>query len=319
MRHFIGVDIGGTSVKLGVIQFGERFQVLKQTAITTCPEDPAIVFVKRIAEAVKQISRDAGSPRIDGIGVGCPGLIDPWAGVVRTSPNLKNMPGFQLKKNLSELTGLPVELQNDANAAVLGEWLFSPASKGVKNMVLLTIGTGVGGGVVCDSHLLVGAANGATELGHVKVEYDRGAALCGCGKRGCVEAYAGVAGIRRIANEMIARGDKTTLKAGENLTTREIAMAASAGDLVGRQALKQVGFYLGRAIATFLETFNPEKVVLGGGASAAIEHLMPGIDQALDEYSSFAFTRNMCKIERSAFPDDINIIGAAATYLNSHR
>ncbi len=316
MSYLVGVDIGGTSVKLGLIQFGDTFKVVKQTSIATQSQDPAELFVKRIAAATRQL---AGAEQVSGIGVGCPGLIDPWNGMVRTSPNLKNMPGFPLKQKLAEFSGWPVEIQNDANAAVLGEWLFSPSSKSVKNMVLLTIGTGIGGGVICDGHLLVGAANAATELGHVKVEYHDGAP-CGCGKRGCVEAYAGVAGIRRIGNALIAKSNgKTTLVASDTLTTKDIAIAAAKGDKVACEIFHVVGKYLGRSIATFIDTFNPEKVILGGGASAAVDLLMPGINAGLDEASSFEFTRKMCKIERSAFPDDINVIGAAATYLNSHR
>ncbi len=318
MSFLVGVDIGGTSVKLGLIQYGETFKVVKQSSIPTQAEDPANVLVERISKAVKELVESAGNPAVEGIGVGCPGLVDPWAGIVRTSPNLKNMPGFELQKTLSQCTGLPVAVQNDANAAVLGEWLFSPHSRNVRNMVLITLGTGVGGGVVCDSHLLVGAANAATELGHVKVEYTNGA-LCACGKRGCLEAYAGLAGIRRIANELIASGIPTTLKAGNGLTTKDIAIAAGAGDEVGKRTFYEVGKYLGRGIAICLETFNPEKVLLGGGASAAIDFMMPGINAALDECSSFTFIREMCKIERSAFPDDINVIGAAAVYLNSQR
>lgn len=313
MSFLVGVDIGGTSVKLGLIQCGEAFAVVKQSAIATQSADPATVLVGRIAAAVKELS--AGY-KVEGVGVGCPGLIDPWKGVVRTSPNLKNMPGFELKASLVKLTGLSVEIQNDANAAVLGEWLFSPASKGVKNLILLTLGTGVGGGVVCDGHLLVGADNAATELGHLKVEYSNGAP-CGCGKKGCIEAYAGAAGIVRIAKDKIAKGGKTSLTG--DFTTKEISIAAGEGDAVAKETLFAVGMHLGRGIAHLLETFNPEQVILGGGASAAIEHLMPGIQAGLDETSSFEFTRKRCKIERSAFADDINVIGAAATYLNAHQ
>ena len=313
MSFLVGVDIGGTSVKLGLIQSGETFAVVKQASIATQSAEPASVLAQRIAVAVKDL---AAGYKVEGAGVGCPGLIDPWKGVVRTSPNLKNMPGFELKASLVKLTGLPVEIQNDANAAVLGEWLFSPASKGVKNLILLTLGTGVGGGVVCDGHLLVGADNAATELGHLKVEYADGAP-CGCGKKGCIEAYAGAGGIVRIAKAKIARGEKTSL-AGE-FTTREISIAAGKGDAVAKETLFAVGRYLGRGVAHLLETFNPEQVILGGGASAAIEHLMPGINAGLDEVSSFEFTRKRCKIERSAFADDINVIGAAATYLNAHQ
>jgi glucokinase len=266
---------------------------------------------------VKALIQEAGSPNVAGVGIGCPGLIDPWKGTVRTSPNLLSLPGFRLRDQLSENMGLPAEIQNDANAAVLGEWLFSPASKGVKNMCLLTLGTGVGGGVVCDGHLLVGSDNAAAELGHLKAEYSHGA-LCGCGRRGCVEAYVGSAGILRTAREMIAANPKTSLKDEKDLTTKDISQAAAGGDQVARDILRKTGEYLGRGISLLIETFNPEKVVLGGGASAAIDYLRPGIEAAVKEFASFDFTRDRCKIERSAFPDDINVIGAAATYLNAH-
>lgn len=317
MQSIVAIDIGGTSVKLGLIQCGEQFQVVKQASIPSQVQDPARVFAQRIAAAVKQLIQESGGPSVVGAGVGCPGLIDPWKGVVRTSPNLPNLPNFPLRDELKRLLGLPVEIQNDANAAVLGEWLFSPASKGVKNLILLTLGTGVGGGVVCDGHLLVGADNAATELGHLKVEYNHGAP-CGCGRKGCVEAYVGAAGITRIAQQKLSSNARTSLKA-EKLSTKDIAQAAGQGDAVAADVLRTVGLYLGRGMASLIDTFNPEKIVLGGGASAAIELLRPGIDTALAECASFPFTRDRCKVERSAFPDDINVIGAAATYVNAHQ
>jgi glucokinase len=132
-----------------------------------------------------------------------------------------------------------------------------------------------------------------------------------------VEAYVGAAGITRTAQLALKKGGKTLLKP-EKLTTKDIAQAATQGDAIAKEVLRTTGEFLGRGIAQLIEAFNPEKVVLGGGASAAIEFLRPGINTALDQYASFAFTRNRCKIERSAFPDDINVIGAAATYANAH-
>ncbi|MCY2951680.1 MAG: ROK family protein [Planctomycetota bacterium] len=316
MQSFIGIDIGGTSVKLGLIEYGETFRVVKQSSVPTKPTDPPPLFAQTIAKGVKALIASAGSPKITGAGVGCPGLIDPWKGITRTSPNLPLLKDFPLRDQLSQLLNLPVELQNDANAAVLGEWIFSPNSKGVNNLILLTLGTGIGGGVICDGHLLVGADNAATELGHLKADYASDYP-CGCGRTGCVEAYVGSAGINRTAQFMLKSGAKTSLTP-DKLTTKDISQAADKGDPTAKQILSRTGEYLGRGIAQLIETFNPEKVVLGGGASAAIGYLMPGITTALDQFSSFAFTRNRCKIERSAFPDDINVIGAAATYLNSH-
>ncbi len=318
MKSLIGIDIGGTSVKLALVQYGEQFKVLKQSSIPTQPNDAPEVFAKRIAEAGRAIVRENGNPTVEGAGIGCPGLIDPWKGLTRISPNLPNLKDFPLRDEISKHLGLPVEIQNDANAAVLGEWLFSPNSRGVKNMVLLTLGTGVGGGVVCDGHLLVGADNAATELGHLKASFSQDAAPCGCGRRGCVEAYVGSGGVARIAQRTIASNADSLLAGRRNLTTKDIAQAADQNDQVARDVLRTVGEYLGRGIALLIDTFNPEKVVLGGGASAAIGYLRPGIEASLRLFASFDFTRNRCSIERSAFPDDINVIGAAATYLNAH-
>jgi len=269
--------------------------------------------VQRIAEETWKLITETGQ-RVIGIGVGCPGLIDPKSGKVKKSPNLPNLPGYPLRDRLQTLLTLDVEIQNDANAAVLGEFLFG--SKGVNNLILLTLGTGVGGGVVADGHLLQGLDNAAAELGHVKVEFTNGVP-CACGKEGCVEAYAGSAGIARIAKEQIAKFSSKLDVA--KLKTRDLAEAARGGDQAAIKTFFIVGQYLGRCIANLIDTFNPEKIVIGGGASAAMELLRPGITQAVAQYASFTETLAHVKIERSAFPDDINVIGAAATWLNAHR
>jgi glucokinase len=311
MDCLLGIDIGGTNVKLGVIRTGDQFAVLKKISIPTNSSDPADQFVQRVAEATKRIISETGQKPV-GVGVGCPGLIDPKSGMVKKSPNLPNLPHFPLRDRLQSLLGLDVEIQNDANAAALGEFLFGP-SKGINNLILLTLGTGVGGGVVADGHLLQGADNAAAELGHVKVEFTNGHP-CACGKSGCIEAYAGAAGIARIAQDLGAHSP-----AAGKFDTHALADAAKSGNQAAQKTFFIVGQYLGRAIANFIDTFNPEKVVIGGGASATMELLRPGIHQAVDEYASFPETLSRVQIERSAFPDDINVIGAAATWLNAHR
>ena len=310
-----GIDIGGTSVKLGIVRSGQALGVVAQRSIPTRPSDPAEVFARRVADAVLELVGSSGQ-KITGAGVGCPGLIDPKKGMVTKSPNLPNLPGFPLRDALRARLGVDVEIQNDANAAALGEWLYGP-NKGVSNLIMITLGTGVGGGVICDGHLLSGADNAAAELGHVKIDFEDSAAPCGCGMKGCIEAYAGAGGIARLAKQVLG-ANHPTLRDGA-LTTREISESAKAGDAPARQALERVGEYIGRALSIFIDTFNPEVIVLGGGASAAIEWFRPGINRALDRYCSFPETRKRCRIERSAFPDDINVIGAAATYLNLNR
>ena len=314
MDCLLGIDIGGTNVKIGLIRTGENFAVLKKISIPTNATDPAEKMVQRVVEATKKLLSDTGEKAV-GVGVGCPGLIDPKAGMVRNSPNLPHLPHFPLRDRLAALLGLDVEIQNDANAAALGEFLFGP-SKGINNLILLTLGTGVGGGVVADGHLLQGADNAAAELGHVKVEFTNGHP-CACGKKGCLEAYAGAAGISRIAQELMQK--KSGYLGSTHFDTHALADAANAGDAAAQKTFFLVGQYLGRAIANFIDTFNPQKIVIGGGASATMELLRPGINQAVDEYASFPETLSRVRIERSAFPDDINVIGAAATWLNAQR
>src|SRR5882672_7489051 len=314
MDCLVGIDIGGTNIKIGIIRTGTQFAVLKKISMPTNPADPAEKMVQRMAEAAKKLIAETAQKPI-GVGVGCPGLIDPKSGMVKKSPNLPNLPHYPLRDRLQAQLGLDVEIQNDANAAALGEFLFGP-SKGINNLILLTLGTGVGGGIVADGHLLQGADNAAGELGHVKVEFTSGHP-CPCGKSGCLEAYAGAAGISRIAEEQMRK--KSGYLGSAHFDTHALADAAKAGDVAAQKTFYIVGQYLGRAIANLIDTFNPEKIVIGGGASATMELLRPGINQAVDEYASFPETLSRVRIERSAFPDDINVIGAAATWLNAHR
>jgi glucokinase len=320
MQTVVGIDIGGTTIKMALVRAGidgQRHQIVKTSSIDTHAQEPGERIVARLANAVRALTHDANAT-ISGVGVGCPGLIDNVAGTVVTSANLPSFRDFPLANLLSQDLGIPVALQNDANAAALGEFEFGASAKGCRNMVLLTLGTGVGGGVICDGNLLVGADNAAAELGHVKVEYGPGAPPCGCGGRGCIETYAGIAGIARIATSILAETPSPRL-ATPNPSTKAIALAARDGDPIASQILHTVGTYLGRAIASFIDIFNPEKVILAGGASRATPFLLPGIDQSLKQYCCFPLTRDRATIEASALPDDINVLGAAAVFLNSER
>jgi glucokinase len=173
----------------------------------------------------------------------------------------------------------------------------------------------VGGGVIADGKLLSGADNAAAELGHMKVDFSGDAAPCGCGKFGCVEAYGGIAGIQRIAHRRVTEVPGSTQLNIEELTTKKITEAAHAGDAVARGTLYEVGIYLGRGIANMIETFNPEKVVLSGGASAATDFLVPGIKMSLNRYCAFHVTRDRTIIERSSIADAVGFLGPAAVFL----
>jgi len=315
MDSLVGIDIGGTNVKIGIVRHGQEFGVVKHASIPFHSQEPPQNFVQRVSDTVKGLITQSGDT-VKGVGIGCPGLIAPGPGTILKSPNLPNLVGFPLADAFRKSLAIGCEMQNDANAAALGEVLFGP-SKGIRNLILFTLGTGVGGGVICDGHLLQGADNAGGELGHMKVEFNDGA-LCGCGSKGCLEAYAGAAGISKIARELIDSGGKSSLTP-DKLSTKDIAAAARAGDAIAKKAMERVGHYIGRATGVLIDIFNPEKVVIGGGASAAFDLLESGLRAAVAQYASFPETKSRCKIERSAFPDDINVIGAAATYLNLHR
>lgn len=311
MANILGVDIGGTTVKLALVQTGEKHRILAGSSIDTLPSDAGANCVARIAAACRELLGSVGETAI-GVGVGCPGLIDPARGVVVTSANLPRFENLPLAELLSKDLGLAVALQNDAKAATLGEFMFGTA-RGCRHMVLLTLGTGVGGGVISGGHLITGADNAATELGHTKVDF-ASTVRCGCGSYGCLETFVGMAGIARIARSTVAAAQATTLK--DDLSTRAITAAANAGDAVARSILNRVGQYLGRGIANFIDIFNPERIVLAGGASRATPHLLPGIQESLEAFATFPFTRERLKIEATGMPDDINVLGAAAVYWN---
>jgi glucokinase len=314
MPTLVGIDIGGTTVKLALVRTGSPHQVITTAKVDTGAQSPGEQIVAGIATAVRKMIADTGEKPV-GVGVGCPGLINNRTGIVVTSANLPTLKDFPLAGELNKQLGLPTAIHNDAKAACLGEFQFG-ASKGCQNMVLLTLGTGVGGGVITGGKLVTGMDNAATELGHVKVEYHE-PVLCSCGTRGCIEAYVGMKGIARIAAAALASNPKTVLTA-DKLATKDISQAASAGDETAKQILATVGRYLGRGIAHFIDIFNPEKVVLAGGASRATNQLMPGIRESLEKWCSFAFTRDRTEIRATSLPDDINVLGAAAVFLNAH-
>jgi glucokinase len=185
MPTIVGIDIGGTTVKLALVRTGDKHEIVTHGKIDTGAKDPGPQIVARMSDAVKKMLADTGEKAI-GVGVGCPGLINNTSGIVVTSANLPTFTNFQLAGELQKQLKIPVAIHNDAKAACLGEFQFG-ASKGCQNMVLLTLGTGVGGGVITSGKLLTGADNAATELGHVKVEYHE-PVLCSCGTRGCIEA-----------------------------------------------------------------------------------------------------------------------------------
>jgi len=304
---WIGIDIGGTNIKLAVV--GESGRVLDRGVIeTVAPEGPAAAFT-RIHAAAAALSRGR---EISGVGVACAGLIDVEKGLLRSSPNLASWEGAPLRRIAKRHFSLPISVDNDANSAAWGE-VCAGGRKGASDLVFITLGTGVGGGIVAGGRLVRGVSNYAGEVGHTTV--DPAGPRCRCGNRGCLEAIAGSYGMirraRALARERPGRYlSKWIERDRRKLTPALIAEAARKGDGAARRVLRETGEALGTAIASLVNLLNPEAVIIGGGVSEAFDLLSPHVHRVV-ERRAFPEPAAQVRIERSQLGNDASVIGAA--------
>ena len=261
-----GVDIGGTTVKLGL--FRTDGTLLDKWEIPTRTENDGAHILPDVAEAIKgKIAEKAIDPSdVQGVGVGVPGPVTP-EGIVRKCVNL-GWGVFNVEDTLSELTGYPVKAGNDANVAAFGE-MWQGAGKGSENIVMVTLGTGVGGGVIIGGHVVAGATGAGGEIGHITVNAQE-TETCGCGKTGCLEQYASATGVVRLTKRALAASDQpSSLRSLTEVTAKDTFDAAKAGDELALEVIEQFGEVLGRALAAIACVVNPEIFVIGGGVSKA--------------------------------------------------
>jgi glucokinase len=244
---------------------------------------------------------------IAGFGLAVPGTVDPLNGIISNAPNIPCLEGFNLAAVLSQEMNLPVILENDANAAAVGEnWL--GASKDAQNSICITLGTGVGGGIIIGGKVLRGADGTAAEIGHICVEPN--GAPCGCGSRGCVEQYSSAQAIVRLTRELKKRYPKSKFTEKNNFTALEIYTAGKSGDELALEVFRQQGYYLGIALANLINILNSEVIVIGGGAAAGWDLFMPA---ALEQIRLRAYRQpaERVKIVSAVCGDDAGILGAA--------
>ena len=273
MKFGYGIDVGGTTVKIAY--FDETGNLLSKWEIPTNTADGGTAILPDIAASVAQhilregVSRD----QLIGIGIGVPGPVDA-AGVVNKCINL-GWGVFNICKALSDLTGLPVTAGNDANVAALGE-AWKGGGNGCDNMVMATLGTGVGGGIVLGGKVIHGVHGAGGEIGHIPLNPNE-PEKCNCGKHGCVEQYCSATGIVRVTKQHLAASNApSALRSIENLTCKDIFDCAADGDALAKQALEQVYEYMGLFLATICCVVDPEVLVLGGGVSKAGQPLLEG-------------------------------------------
>ena len=307
MKYCIGVDIGGTTVKMGL--FTTEGRLLDKWEIKTRTANKGEAILPDIAQTIadKLTEKDILKDNIAGVGVGIPAPVDA-AGVVKNTANLGW--GYkEVSKELSELLGgLKVAAGNDANVAALGEmWL--GAGRGQKDMIMVTLGTGVGGGVIIDGKILVGASGAGGEIGHICVNSEEPDS-CGCGRKGCLEQYASATGIARLAGIRLEKDEaESVLRSQETVDAKAVFDAVKAGDQVAFEIASEFGKYLGHAMANLAVITDPKRIVIGGGVSKAGEVLLPFIEEPFQEKAFFA--NKDVKFVLATLGNDAGICGAA--------
>ena len=275
----IGIDLGGTDIKGGLVSAAG--EIVREACISTEKEQGAAHVLDRMAELVRSLREQATSP-VAGVGIGIPGQVLVEEGLLVEAPNLQCLENHFVAKEMTRRIGLPVVLDNDANVAALGEYAFG-AGRGARHMLMVTLGTGVGGGLILDGRLFRGAKGGAGEFGHMVVEAD--GESCGCGRQGCVEAYVGTWGLLRSVERRLKMKGVSTLSEipPEDRKPKHISEAAEAGDALAQAVLTQAGHMLGVALGSVANLLNLERIVVGGGVAGAGERLLGPARVALSE------------------------------------
>ena len=280
-KVIFGVDLGGTTVKMGL--FGTEGESLSVWEIPTRTEESGRYILQDIAASINKAVEEKNLSRQDvlGIGLGVPGAVVDES-LVAQAVNL-GWKDVDAGNELSQYTGFPVAVGNDANVAALGEsWL--GGGKGFKNMLLVTLGTGVGGGIIVDGRILTGSIGAGGEIGHLHLE-DGETEPCGCGNYGCFEEYASATGAVRVARRVLAEALEDSVLRGGTFTCKDLFDAAARGDAVAKKATERYGDYLGKGLAICASVLNPEAIVLGGGVTKAgdilIDLLKPSFNRCV--------------------------------------
>jgi glucokinase len=306
----IGVDLGGTNIASGVLDSKGRI-LCKIKLPTKASEGPQAV-IGRMAASVTRLLANTRIPasRIRGVGVGSPGPLSSKTGVVYFAPNLRGFKNIPLRDLLHRQIKLPVLLENDANAACFGEF-WAGAGKGLQNLLMVTLGTGVGGGIILGGKLYSGVDDTAGELGHMIIQ--RGGPLCGCGQRGCLEQYASATAIARRGRELAGKNSLLLKlangKAG-NITAKLVNDAALRGDAAGKKVMAETAVWLGIGLANLINIFNPQMIVLGGGVMGAGRPFLKSVEKEA-KARAFARPAKTVKIVAARLGDDAGLVGAA--------
>ena len=312
--HFVGVDLGGTNLRCILVD--EEHRMLARSGRATNAREGAPAVIDRVVDGIETVIGESGVPRdsVAAVCIGFPGPLSQVRGVVNSAPNMPGWEEVPLASLVSARTGIATYIENDANCAGWGEYV-AGAGRGCRHMLMVTLGTGIGGAIIIDGKLHIGRDGTAGELGHLCIM--DGGRPCGCGGRGCIEAYASATAVVRRFIDMLDQGWRSPL--GERrdfLTCRDIFDASDAGDPVATRIVEETGHYLGVMAASAAELLNPERCVISGGMILAGERLFAAIrDTCL--HRSHHPSRTM-EILPAALGADAGLVGAAGYARERH-
>ncbi len=313
----VAVDLGGTHIRVACADANAKFHQPRQYD-TLANEGPESVFA-RVVAAIREIASDFSNVR--GIGLGAPGPLDPWKGIILSAPNLPGTRDLPIKARLEKEFRVPAFIGNDANLGALGEHRYG-AGRGVLHMIYITISTGIGGGIISEGKLYLGARGLAGEVGHQTLEAY--GPRCNCGNVGCLEVLAAGPAIARNAQDALRNGRASKMSEHvkgdiDTITAKEVTDAAREGDALAFEILKRAGFYIGLGIVNLIHLFDSQLIVIGGGVAInAWDYLYPSMRAAVDEHAMPAMRQGV-RIVQAGLGSDSVLTGAAALALDGTR
>ena len=306
-NYVIGVDLGGTKISTALSTF--EGNIISQTVVPTNASEGELPVLNRIISSINEVINGANITinEVEAIGIGSPGPLDAKKGLIITTPNLP-FKNYNLVQPIKERFNVPVYLDNDANVAAIGEFMFG-AGKGKENIVFFTVSTGVGGGAVLNGQAYRGNTSNALEIGHMTVAPD--GPRCGCGNVGCLEAVASGTAIGKRGQEAVQTNVETSLKKYDKITSYEVFVEAKNGDAVAKEIVDKAMNYLGIGVANAISIFDPEMVIIGGGVSKVGDILFDTVKSVV-KARCFKAMSDSCEIVPAGLGTDAGVMGAVA-------
>lgn len=304
-KYVVGVDLGGTKIYTALVDL--EGNIIKEKTVETLAFEGENAVMGRIIDTINYVIDGSEKNLIKSIGIGSPGPLDVKNGVIIENSNLP-FKNFEIVKTIRETYDLPTYLDNDANVATLGEYKFG-AGKGTENMIYMTVSTGIGGGAILNGKIFRGSTGNALEIGHTTISQER--TRCGCGNIGCAESLASGTAIGKRAKEAVNSNAETSLKNYDDVTSKEVFIEAANGDRVAKEILNTSLTYLGITVANIITTFDPEKVVIGGGVINGGDIVLETIKEEVAKRCMKVFV-DSCSIEKAKLGGQAGVLGAAA-------